>query len=254
MIPLRAEAYKFTWELRRYAFNYTAGLAAEAVFMGGLYFSFSLLGRPAGTAFIGLLLWFFARGAMSDASNIISEERHLGTFERVSVAGPSLAELLGARLAVNFVFESSRTLLLAAALAAVFAPPFAPLLAPAALPGALAAASLTVLCLYGWGFLAAALQIKWKKTGALVPLAEYAMLVFSGIIFDVSLLGRLEPLALLLPLTWSVKAAEAAYSGAAAGPALTGLAVHAVLAWAAGLALFTASVRSAKRSGEYGFY
>jgi ABC-2 type transport system permease protein len=252
---IRAEIFKFYWDIRRYLFNYTVGLIAEIIFIGGLYWSVSRFEKSKEIIFGGLVLWLFARGALSDASTIIGEERYYGTFERVSVTKSSLFSILISRLIVNFLFESIKVMILAGILYIIFRPPVRFSFVPDKILFIWIITILVIMCLYSWGFIIASLQLIWKRTGAIIPIIEYIFLVFSGVIVDVSTIPRLlVPVSNLIPITWEIKILQKLFEGQSIIIPTIHLIIYTIIILQIGYLIFNIAVKHTKKTGGYGFY
>ena len=124
LMTIRAEIFKFYFDIKRYLFNYIVGMVATSIFLGGLYWGTKSLFVKAGpeVAFVGLLLWVFASSAISDATGHLTEERHLGTLERISIAKSPIITILIARFIVNFLFTLCQIILIGCFLYIIFQP------------------------------------------------------------------------------------------------------------------------------------
>ena len=253
ILTLHGEVFKLYNDIKRYLFNYAVSLVAQAIFIAGLYLGLS--GKnPSPVLLGGLIMWLFAGGALSDMSNIITEERHLGTFERLHMVKASFISILVARSVVHFVFYALRTAIIVAILILLMRD-IATGISALFSVRALAAAMLVITALYGWGFALAAVELIWKRTGAVLPIIEYVFLVFSGIIFPLSQMPAVvRPLSGLIPLTWAIRTFEGIPGGAPVYSAYAMLAAHCAGIWVIGYFIFRLATVKVRKTGEIGFY
>lgn len=207
---IRAELFKFYFDIKRYLFNYSMGIIITSIFLGGIYWGTRALFSTAGqaTAFMGLLLWLFASSALSGASDNLAEERYLGTLERISVVKTQILHILTARFFVTFIFTLCRLAVIGGILYITFRPPIEYSLSSFRISVLiLITSAFTIVSLYGFGLFIASLGLVVKRVGAMTSILEYLILFFSGIVIP---WDRMPPFLQLfskvLPMTWGIRA------------------------------------------------
>ncbi|HOJ86099.1 MAG TPA: ABC transporter permease [Elusimicrobiales bacterium] len=250
---LKAELFKFYWDIRRYLFNYSVGIIAEGIFISGLYWALLKYKDSPEILMIGLIMWLFAKTALSDASSMVGEERYYGTFERLSTTKSSLFSILICRIIVNFIYSVLRILIIVTVMCLIFKPDLNYLFSKFNTLLFITFVFL-IASMYSWGFIVCGLQIIWKKVGAIVPIIEYIFLVFSGIIVDVEKIPVfLKLISNIIPITWGLKILrETDISKIIVY--LTFLIIYTIVSFIIGLFIFNFSISHTKKTGQYGFY
>lgn len=199
--------------------------------------------------FPGLLAFTVAGNAALQGSGGIAEEILGGTLEQAQLGPASAAlQLLGrmAALAVE-VFAS------AAVLALVFVPALG---LPYQLhPAVLVPAVLTIVDGLGYGLLVAALTVRVVSIGAVTHVVNMVIMVFGGMMAPITVFPQgLQIFARFVPTTLGVEAVNSTLAGKplsatwSAGT-LPWLLVHAAVLITAGLVIYAASIRRARRKG-----
>jgi len=250
---LKAEIFKFYWDIKRYLFNYSVGIIAEGIFILGLYWALLKYKDSPEILMIGLIMWLFARSALSDASSMIGEERYYGTFERLSTTKSSLIVILISRIIVNFLYSTLRVLIIASLMVLIFRPNLSFLFFKINIFLFITFIFL-IASMYCWGFIICGLQIIWKKVGAIVPIVEYIFLVFSGIIVDTDKIPTfLKPISNIIPISWGLKILKETDLNRIM-IYLIFLIIYTIISLIIGLYIFNFSISHTKKTGQYGFY
>ncbi|MEM2417120.1 MAG: ABC transporter permease [Nitrososphaerota archaeon] len=257
---IKAEIFKFYFDLKRYLFNYICGFVTTAIFLIGIYWGIYYLFARRGEeiAFIGLLLWIFVSSGLSDLTNHLNEEKYLGTLERISIVKSSLLSILIARCFVNFLFTAIRIFLIATFLYIIFHPPLVFLFTSLKkFLIILLVGALIIISIYGFGFLIGSLALIFKRVGALVPILEYFILFFSGIIIPFEKMPLfIKFFSYILPMTWGIKVLYAFKNNNNDNFIiyLLILILYTLIVLITGYFLFSYTMRSVKKTGEFAFY
>jgi ABC-2 type transport system permease protein len=251
---IKAEIFKFYWDIRRYLFNYSVGIIAEGIFISGLYWALLKYKDSPEILMIGLIMWLFARSALSDASSMIGEERYYGTFERISTTKSHVVKILLARIVVNLFYSIARIFIIVLLMCFIFKPDLDFLFNKVNFILFFAIFIFLIISLYSLGFIICGLQLIWKKAGAVIPIIEYIFLVLSGIIVDTDKIPVfLKPISNVIPLTWGMKILKGNDINITSVYILF-LIGYAVISAILGISIFNFSVSYTKKTGQYGFY
>lgn len=258
MKAIKAEFFKFYFDLKRYLFNYIVGLISTAIFLSGLYWAVNSLFTQSGqaVAFVGLLLWLFTPSALSDATSHLAEERYLGTLERISITKTPFIHILIARNIVHCLFTLIQTLVVGGILYVVFKPDLSYMSSSWRVTAmAVVIGMLIILTLYAFGFFIASLGMIFKRVGATTSILEYLILFFSGIVIPWNTMpASLRVFSNILPMTWGVKALENLINGGNFLGSFVGLVVYTVLIAIISIVTFRYAMLVVKKKGEYAFY
>jgi len=117
---------------------------------------------------------------------------------------------------------------------------------------------LSVLSIYGLGFIFASIVLWAKESGSAVKVVRGVMMVFCGMTYPISVLPAwMQSISRVLPLTHSIEAARAVVAGAGwaeVGTNLQYLLVSGVALLILGLATFGYTQRFIKQTGALGLY
>ncbi|HHY34843.1 MAG TPA: ABC transporter permease [Firmicutes bacterium] len=255
---IKAEFFKFYFDVKRYMFNYIVGLISTAIFLSGLYWAVNALFMQTGqaVAFVGLLLWLFASSALSNATNHLSEERYLGTLERISVTKTLLIHILIARNVVHCLFTLTQSIVVGGILYVVFKPDLGYMLSSWKVSlMAVVIGILIVVTLYAFGFFIASLGMILKRVGAITSILEYLILFFSGIVVPWSSMpAPLRTFSNILPMTWGIKALDSLLNGSDFRWSFAGLIIYTVVITIISTRTFRYATMLVKKKGEYAFY
>lgn len=208
---------------------------------GGDYFAFAVIG----VAFSGLL-GIFQEGLPA----VIRTAQLSGTLEAILVSRASLPTILVGSSLYSLLFQVMRTVMQLVVAAAVFGLG----LGRADWLAAAAVFALTAVCFFSLGMMSSAFILVYKKGNPLGWLLGSVSGLFGGVVFPIAVLpGWLRWVSYLLPITYALDGfrlslLRSAGLGAVARD-LAALAVFDVLLLPAGLLVFKAALRKAKRDG-----
>ena len=257
-----AEAVKGILLILGYRFNNVAYLATFVLVFIGVGFFMGNGRLQTGnlqSPLLGYLVWFFGLKAVEHMAFMLSEEARAGTLEQMYMTpAPMGLVMLG---------RSLGTMAVAAVQAAIIAGGIVLLLRlPVVLdpPVVLAGApifALTMVGLFGFGFVVAGLTIVFKQIGTLVNMIQNLLLFLSGALLPID---RLPPavatFARTLPTTQGIAVLRDVVFGghsladAWADGSLPWLAVHSALYFTLGWLFYTRCEAIAKRQGSLGQY
>ncbi len=165
---------KYYIELKRYAFN-------TVMMMGGIYILFALifLGMQSFNAtpetlestIVGFALWIFAILGFSELSWSILEEARNGTLEQLYISPVSFGRISGYRVLASFMVN---LLLMSAFLMAMMVGTGHYLNLD---PGVLLLVFLTLLSVYGIGYMMGGLALIFKKVQATLSIFQFLFIV-----------------------------------------------------------------------------
>jgi len=201
-LMLKAEFNRNWIQMKRYPFEPIANVVILFILFMIIISGFKPLQRSTGIAsfnktvagaIIGYVMWFFVIMALSNFSNRLEEEAKLGTLEQLCMASKSLICVLSCRLIVDFLYSviiiAGLFLLLAFSTGVklnVEAWLILPLL-------------LTVLALYGFGFMIGSLSLLFKRIGEVRAIVQIIFLFLAIAPMD-SLSPTLRVVTMFLPL------------------------------------------------------
>lgn len=180
-----------------------------------LFIAFSIAGQiDAGSIVPGLTSLVILFGTTSIEAVSVVLERQTGTFERLLVAPVSLPAILLGKALAGLLFGSILGVSIFASLALALG------IAVASPPMALLAIMLSSLSFSALGILASA-HAKWvPEAQMLANFLRFPMAFLSGAFIPLELMpSKLQPIARLLPLTYSVEALRICVGDPGAAPA-----------------------------------
>ncbi|MBS3874134.1 MAG: ABC transporter permease [Firmicutes bacterium] len=203
---LRAEFKKLTADYRNYFLNYIVGHATLFLLAVGLFsaFAHTTSQAPSSTLafFFALLFWYYSGDAIGITGQIVSEELMLGTFEQLLLTKGSIKRIFLARLIVQFIFQSMFALVFFSVLVSIFGMWGVFFGLGNRVLALCIVFILTVLGLYGMGFVVAGLSLVFKQAGAVSSVLTYTVLFFTGSIVNVDRIPAVvRPLVYLIPAT-----------------------------------------------------
>lgn len=228
-------------------------LGAAAILIGGV--RGGEFSTAAGLVMaIGWLTYMVASDCMGELPYSISEEAQNGTLEQLCITPVPLAKILAVRSLAYFLGIGARGLVAALVLAFFIAP-------ISLSPTILLLFFLSLMGAYGLGFLFAGLALVFKRVKAITNLVFSLMIFFTGSLVGLENAGwAFHLLKILFPLTWGISLMRQVITGNASLNSLlqdgeiAGLAVHAGLYLALGLAVFAWGYRLARTQGTLGHY
>ena len=257
-----AEAVKGVLLILGYRFN-------NVGFLGTLVFSFIGIGylmgggrlRPESmeSPLLGFMVWFFGMKAVDHMAYMLSDEARSGTLEQMYMTP--------APMGVVMLGRSVGTLWVAAVQAAIVGTAIVLLLRiPVAFDfGTIGRAApvfaLTMVGLFGFGYVVAGLTIVFKQVSSLINMVQNLLLFFGGVMLPVeSLPPAVEVVARTLPSTQGISVLrQVVFGGQSLGNvwasgALPWLCVHAVAYFVLGWVFYARCEAVAKAQGSLGQY
>jgi len=197
-----AETARIIREELSYWAQLLAGLVNDIIILFGLVFAIETISGSTDTdiackVLIGLIFWFFAGSAIARTSYYINEERQLGTIERLFLSPYPVLMIFIFRaigqIVVDIVVLSPIIVLFVLVKGIkLSADPAVVILT----------FILTLVGLYGFGFILSGMQILFRRISSLSSVLEYILLFFTGAIIGFETLHpALNILINILPLT-----------------------------------------------------
>lgn len=241
-----------------YRFNMITEMVMFAFLFTGISFFMgrgSLVTEELASALIGYVLWFYAVIAISNMAWGLREEANAGTLEQMYMSpAPAALVQIGRTLAtfvINTLIIGVMSLLLMLVLG------FDLPLRWAGLPPFF----LTIMGLYGFGYIIGGATLIFKQVEALANLVQNIILFLNGTFVSVTLMpGWLEAISRLLPTTEGIIVLRRvllegdSLAATWADGTLVALTIHSVLCFAIGLVIFSICEQIAKRRGLLGQY
>ncbi len=202
MLILKAEFNRHWIQMKRYPFEPVANVVTLFILFMIIVSGFKPLQNSTGVgnfnktvagAIIGYVMWFFVVMALSNFSNKLEEEAKLGTLEQLCMASKSLILVISGRLVTDFfynLFIIAALFLLLTLSTGVALNLNAWLLVPLCL---------TVLGLYGFGFVIGSLSLLFKRIGEVRSIIQIVFLFLAIAPLD-SLSPPIRAAAMFLPL------------------------------------------------------
>jgi ABC-2 type transport system permease protein len=204
-----AELRKYFLEIKNYYPDHIGNLVTTYIFFMGFFFivksgsDYTGAAGQMGQSIIGFFIWFFSTSVVFESSVTISEEKRVGTLEQILLKPAGFVNIMLARSVcwaiVSFV-EVSFLLIFIAMTTGVSVPFKGPVI-PVML--------LTMVGLYGFGFIMSGLTILYTKTASFSSILNYFFLFFTGAMVKVEVLPPvLRSISKSLPLTQGISLAK----------------------------------------------
>lgn len=204
---------------------------------------------------MGFCLWTYAAFAIGNMTHALREEQQQGTLEQMCMGNSSFAGLLLGRTLATFFWNTLIILVGGGAITLLFRLDLS--LNWRAIPVFV----LTLLGLYGLGFVAGGATLLFKNVLSFTNLLQNVLLFINGAIVPVTLFPEwLTRLSRALPTTLSIETVRlVTLEGASLQEAwrigiLPALVFHSAIWFAVGLLLFFVAEREARRRGLLGQY
>ncbi|MFY9574926.1 MAG: ABC transporter permease [Blastocatellia bacterium] len=206
MLILKAEFNRHWIQMKRYPFEPVANVVTLFILFMIIVSGFRPLQNSTGVgnfnrtvagAIIGYVMWFFVVMALSNFSNKLEEEAKLGTLEQLCMASKSLILVISGRLVTDFfynLFVIAVLFLLLMLSTGVTLSLSAWLLVPLCV---------TVLGLYGFGFVIGSLSLLFKRIGEVRSIIQIVFLFLAIAPLD-SVSPPIRAAAVFLPLTQGI--------------------------------------------------
>lgn len=251
-----AELRKYFLEIKNYYPDHIGNLITTYIFFMGFFFivksgsSYTGITGQIGQSIIGFFIWFFSTSVVFESSVTISEEKRVGTLEQLLLKPAGFVNIMLARSVcwaiVSFVEIS--ILLIFISLTTRVSIPFRIEAIPVML--------LTMIGLYGFGFIMSGLTILYTKTASFSSILNYFFLFFTGAMVNLEALPSvLRTISKSLPLTQGISlakdiaATDPSWTAFLSDNRLLWLTINSVFYFAAGLTFFRIVYAHAKRKG-----
>lgn len=204
---------------------------------------------------LGYLVWFYAVGAISNMSWNLMEEMQAGTLEQMYMSPAPSSMILIGRVLSTMISTTVMVSIVAVALMLLLGVQL-----PMRLEG-LPVLGITLIGLFGFGFIIGGATLLFKQVEALANLAQYVLLFLNGSLLPVDQLPpTIEAFALSLPSTQGIivlrnvvlegQSLVAAWND----QSLIWLTVHSVVYFVVGLIIFKWCEKRARTLGSLGHY
>lgn len=204
---------------------------------------------------VGWVVWMVASSGMEKLPQIISGEAETGTLEQICLLPIPLATILIIRSLAYLLGTGVKGLLAALVLLFFIRSPLT------SVPLLIVLFFVSLIGVYGLGFLLAGLALVLKRVTALTNLIFSLMIFFTGAFVGLERFGLLfEVLRVAFPLTWgislmrSILEGETTWFALFSSGELPALLLHSALYFALGLAIFAWGYRSARTKGILAHY
>jgi ABC-2 type transport system permease protein len=259
---IRAEAVKGILLILGYRFNNVAFLATFVfVFVGIGFFMGNGRLDPIGmqSPLLGYLVWFFGMKAVDHMAFMLAEEARSGTLEQMYMTPTPMGLVMLGRSLGMLAVAAVQAAIVAGAIALIIRLPvtFDPPIIAASIP----IFALTILGLFGFGYVVAGLTIVFKQIGTVVNMLQNLLLFFSGALLPVDRLPpTLAAVARTLPSTQGIVVlrevvfARRSLADVWADGSLPWLVAHSLLYFVLGWLFYARCEAIAKRQGTLGQY
>jgi ABC-2 type transport system permease protein len=214
----------------------------------------ALAGDAIAGTLVGVMMWQLSMGCLGVLGWGFYDEAHAGTLEHLYLSPAGTVSILLARSAANFL--SSLLMMSVSCLLAVVTTGVRLDLRPLELAVII---PLSVAGTYGFGFMIAALTMRFKRTNAVMQLAQFFFLIFTGAMFPLeSVHPAVRFFGELVPLTAGIRALRQVTIHSAGllelGPQVVWMAGTSLLWLLLGVAVFKLAERAARQRGSIGAY
>ncbi len=250
-IVLYSVLRKYFIETRRYILNMTMSIAGFLMLFLIVFFGLQSFGAEAETlkgSLVGFAMWIFAASAYSELSWNLIEEARNGTLEQLYLTPSSFRRISGYLVTSSFLFQFIMFAVFLGAMLLITGQRLA------LNPGVIVLIGLTLLSVYGLGYIMGGLSLVFKKVQA-----GNQILQFMFILFLVLPSFTDHPIIYFAPISWGNVLINRMMVG---GVSLLDismsnfliLAVNSLIYLLIGLAVFTYLEKVAKKRGLLGHY
>lgn len=257
-----AEAVKGVLLILGYRFNNVA-------FLGTLVFAFVGIGYLMGggrleperleSPLLGYMVWFFGMKAVDHMAFMLSEEARSGTLEQMFMTPAPMGVVMLGRCIGTLWVAAVQVGLVVTAIVLLLRMPIG--FDPPTVARAVPVFGLTMVGLFGFGYVVAGVTIVFKQVSSLINMVQNLLLFFGGVMLPVENLPRgVELFARTLPSTQGIAVLrQVVFGGESLGDvwasgALPWLAVHAAAYFILGWVFYGWCEAVAKRQGSLGQY
>jgi ABC-2 type transport system permease protein len=204
---------------------------------------------------VGWVVWMVASSGMEKLPLIISGEAETGTLEQICLIPIPLAMILVVRSLAYLLGTGIKGFIAALVLLFFIRSPLS------SVPILIALFFVSLIGVYGLGFLLAGLALVLKRVNALTNLIFSLMIFFTGAFVGLEKLSILfYVLRFIFPLTWgislmrSILAGDVTWTSLLTSGELLALLLHSALYFALGLGIFAWGYRAARTKGTLAHY
>ena len=208
---------------------------------------------------LGFLVWFFGMKTVDHMAFMVQEEASTGTMEQMYMSPAPMVALMVGRSLGMLAVASVQAALVAAIIALIVRLPVT--LDLHAITVGAPIFALTMVGMFGFGFVIAGLSLVVKRAGTLMSMLQTALLYFSGVMLPLeSLAPEMAAVARVLPATQGIAVLrELVFARRSLGElwldgAIPWLIVHSALYFALGWGVYVWCEGIAKRQGSLGQY
>jgi ABC-2 type transport system permease protein len=259
-LALKAEIKRWIILVKRYPVSFISSAGALYIIFMGMFFgsgSARTVGpQVMGDTLVGYLMWIFVFSAIGDLSDTIISESLTGTYEHLCITRVSNIWILICRaitqMLSSFLLISFNLILITITTGIKLNIEFFPVVV---------ILGLSLLGLYGFGFMLAALALIFKRIGPIASVLQYVLLFITGAIIP---LNKFPPIIRLigqsLPLSAGIEAMQMSaidhhpLQYVVQEPVFTRLLFGAVIYVLLGIIAFISSDGYARKKGLLGQY
>ena len=208
---------------------------------------------------LGYMVWFFGMKAVDHMAYMVQDEASTGTLEQMYMTPAPLLVIMIGRSMGTLAVAAVQAALVAVVIALLVRLPVT--LDPRAIALGAPIFALTMVGLFGFGFVVAGLSLVVKRTGTVMNMLVTALLYFSGVLLPLEQLpAELAAVARTLPSTQGIAVLrELVFAQRSLGElwldgAIPWLMVHSALYFALGWGIYVWCEEIAKRQGSLGQY
>jgi ABC-2 type transport system permease protein len=208
---------------------------------------------------LGYMVWFFGMKAVDHMAFMIQDEASTGTLEQMYMSPAPLLVIMIGRSIGTILVAAVQAAIVAVAIVLIVRLPVTIDLRAIVVGAPIFA--LTMVGLFGFGFVVAGLSLVFKRTGTVMNMLQTALLYFSGVLLPLERLPEgLAAVARTLPSTQGIVVMrQVVFDGLAlpqvwADGSLPWLIVHSALYFTLGWIFYAWCESIAKRQGSLGQY
>ena len=205
---------------------------------------------------IGVLCWIFIRSTLQQVGMALRSEQFQGTLERNIVSPINRVSLIVGKSIAHMLIITYNSSLIFFLTHLFFG--LGTRLNPMSMITALTVIFLSVLILYGTGFVFAGLVVVFKETGALIGIIFNGLTALVGVTYPITVMPTLmQKIALLIPLTRSIRSLRDLFLMGVTPTVMSDLPVLAAFACvvpAIGYFVFKWVERYARKTGTISYY
>lgn len=204
---LKAEVLKIIGDIKTYWFNYLFGNLNVLFLFMGLFYGFPRENPTEASILkliVGMMIWYYGVHAIDLIAIIIEEEALEGTLEQIFMTKSSFIMVLMYRIIAQLIFDTIKGVFIFGACLIIFKIPIS-FIVNIHWGGVLSIFFLTLIGLYGLGYMVAGVSLIYKRATAVAGACSNLLLFFTGITIEVERLPIIfRYIAKGLPLHWGI--------------------------------------------------